>query len=223
MSYTVYQSCLVIYLLVQHTGEISVNLVYIRPIPDILLQMVEHVGNLDIGATVKRTFQGTDARSDGRIGISSGRGRYAYGERRVVTAAMLRLQHQQQVKGTGIQFRIILFQHIQEILRERKTLLRMPDMQRTAVSGMAKHIESIGYDGGELRNKVYALAHQIIARRIIGIRVKAVHLEHASRQDIHYIIPFKLDDVHLRFLFQRHIIVNQLTERSQFLPVGQTA
>lgn len=71
--------------------------------------MVEHVGNLDIGATVKRAFQGTDARSDGRIGISSGRGRYAYGERRVVTAAVLRLQHQQQVKGTGIQFRIILF------------------------------------------------------------------------------------------------------------------
>ena len=42
---------------------------------------------------------------------------------------MFRLQHQQQVEGAGIQFRIVLLQHIEEILCKRKILLRMTDMQ----------------------------------------------------------------------------------------------
>ncbi len=68
---------------------------------------------------------------------------------------------------------------------------------------------------GNFEIRLDALAHQVIARGIVRIRIETVHLEHASRQDIHYIISFKLDDVHLRFLFQRHIIIDQLAKGSQ--------
>ena len=150
MTDTIYQPRLVVNLLVQHAGKVSINLIHIRPILNVLLQMVEHIGNLNIGTAVKRPFQRTDTRCNRRISIRPGRRSYTYSKRRVVTAAMLCLQHQQQVESTSIQFRIILFQHIQEVFCERKIFLWMTDVQRTAMSGMAKHIEGVGYDSWEL-------------------------------------------------------------------------
>ena len=43
------------------------------------------------------------------------------------------------------------------------------------------------------------------------------------KKNIHDVISFQLDDVHFRFLFQRHIVVNQLTERKQFFFIRQTS
>ena len=129
MADAIYQSRLVVHFFVQHTGKIGVYLVHTGPVADVLLQVVEHVGDLDIGSAMKRAFQRADARSYGRVSVRTGGGSDTYRKRRVVTAAMFRLQHQQQVEGAGIQFRIVLLQHIEEILCKRKILLRMTDMQ----------------------------------------------------------------------------------------------
>ena len=90
------------------------------------------------------------------------------------------------------------------------------------MSGMAKHIKGIGYDSGEFRNQLDALAHQVIARGVVRIRIETVHLQYAACQDIHNVVSFKLDDIHLRLLFQRHIIIDQLAKGSQLFLVGQT-
>ena len=85
-------------------------------------------------------------------------------------------------------------------------------MQGTAECSMAEHIISIRNDSGELGDKVNALTHQVIPRSIIGIGVETVHFEHTTRQDIHDIISFQLDNIHFRLLFERHIVVNQFAE-----------
>ena len=110
---------------------------------------------------------------------------------------------------------------MKEILGNRKILLRMADMQGTAESGMTKHIVCVCNDSGEFGNEVYALTHQIIAGSVIGFRVEAVHFEYAACQDIHNVVSFQLNDIHLGFLLQRHVIIDKFAERSQFLFIGQ--
>ena len=136
---------------------------------------------------------------------------------------MFCLKNQQQVEGAGIQFGVILFQHIQEVFSDRQFFLRMADMQGTTESGVAKHIVSIGDDGRELRDKIDALTHQVITGSIIRVGIKTIHFEYAARKDIHNVVPFQFDNIHFRFLFQRHVVVNQVTEREQFFLIRQTA
>ena len=88
---------------------------------------------------------------------------------------------------------------------------------------MAQHIICIRNNGRELGNQINALAHQIVTGSIIGSRVKTVHLEYTACQDIHNIISFQFDNIHLGFLFQRHVVIDKFTERSQFFFIRQIA
>ena len=94
-------------------------------------------------------------------------------------------------------------------------------MQRTTIRGMAQHVISVCNNGRELGYQVNTLTHQVIARSIIRLRVKTVHFKHATGQNVHNVISLQLDDIHFGFLFQRGIIINQLTERCQLLLVRQ--
>ena len=89
------------------------------------------------------------------------------------------------------------------------------------MGGMAKHVIGIRDDGREFRDKLNALPHQIIAGSVICIRVKTIHLEHAARQDVHNVVSFKFNDIHLGLLLQRHVVVDEFTERREFFLVGQ--
>ena len=129
MSDTIYQAGLVIGFLVEHAGEVSINFIHVRPVLNVFLQMVEHIGNLDIGTSMKRPFQGTDTCRYRRVSIRPGRRSDAYGKSGVVTTTVLGLKNQQQVERAGIQFRVVLLQHIEEILGNGKVFLRMADMQ----------------------------------------------------------------------------------------------
>ena len=223
MSDTVDQAGLVIGFLVQHPHEIGVYLVHILPVGDILFQMMEHIDNLYIGSPVQRAFQRTDTGGNGRIGIRAGRTGHADGERRVVTSAMFGLQDKQQVERTGFQISEIFFQHMKEVLGDRKVFMRVADMQRTALLAMPVNVVSVGDDGRETRDQLDRLAHQVVARGIVGVRVERVHFEDATGQDVHDVLSLQVQDVHLRLLFERHIVADQLLEACQFFLVGQFA
>ena len=98
----------------------------------------------------------------------------------------------------------------------------MTDMQGTAECSMAEHIISIRNDGRELGDKIDTLAHQIVAGSIVGIGIETIHFEYAARKDIHDIISLQLDNIHFRLLLERHIVIDQFAERSQFFLVRQT-
>ena len=97
----------------------------------------------------------------------------------------------------------------------------MTDVQGTTECSMAEHIISIRNDGRELGDKIDTLAHQIIAGSIVGIGIETIHFEYAARKNIHDIISLQLDNIHFRLLFERHIVIDQFAERSQFFLVRQ--
>ena len=149
MTNTINQSGLIINLFIQHTSKVGVNLINICPVLDVLLQMMEHISNLNICTSVKRAFQRTDTCGNGRVSICSGRRSDTDSKSRVITTTVFCLKNQKQVKSTCIQFGIVFFQHIQEVFSDREFLLRMSDMQRTSESSMTQHIISISNNGRE--------------------------------------------------------------------------
>ena len=94
MTDTIDKSGFIVHFLVQHTSEISIYFIHIRPVFDIFFQVMEHIRHLDIRSSVKRTFQRTDTGSDGRVGIRSGRGSDTDRKGRVVTSTVLCLKNQ---------------------------------------------------------------------------------------------------------------------------------
>ena len=62
---------------------------------------------------------------------------------------MFGLQDKQQVERTGFQIGEIFFQHMKEVLGDRKVFMRVADMQRTALLTMPVNVVSIGDDGRE--------------------------------------------------------------------------
>ena len=221
MTDTINQTGLIIRFLIQHTGKVSINFVHIGPILDIFLQMMEHIRHLDICPSMKRTFQRADTCGDGRISIRTAGRNYTDGKSRVITTSVFSLKYQQQIKRARIKFRIILFQHIQEVFCDRQFFTRMTDMQRTTIRGMAQHVISVCNNGREFGYQVNTLTHQVITRSIIRLRVKTVHFKHATGQNVHNVISLQLNDIHFGLLFQRSIVINQLTERRQLFLVRQ--
>ena len=64
MANAIDQSGPVISLPTQHAIEISVDLIGVLPVLDVLLQVVEHVYHLNVGATMERTLERAYASRD---------------------------------------------------------------------------------------------------------------------------------------------------------------
>ena len=71
MTDAIYQTRPVVHLLVEYSVEISVNLVNRSPVMYLLLEVMNHVYHLDIGTTMKRTFQRTYAGSNARVSVGA--------------------------------------------------------------------------------------------------------------------------------------------------------
>ena len=110
---------------------------------------------------------------------------------------------------------------MEEVLGNRQVLMRVADMQRTALLAVTVNIVGIGDDGRKARDQLDRLAHQVVARRVVGVRIESVHFEHATCQYVHDVLSFEVEDVHLRFLFERHAVADQFPETRQLFLVGK--
>ena len=61
-------------------------------------EVVEHLGDLDIRAAVPRTFERTEGRRHGRVGVRARTRHHMVGESGVVAAAVLGVEHQAEVE-----------------------------------------------------------------------------------------------------------------------------
>ena len=164
---------------------------------------------------MERALQRADARGDAAIGVGACRTGHTHRERRVVTATMLGLHNEQQVKYAGVEFReVLVLQHEEEVLSNRGSLLRMTYVQRPSSYGVAIDVISIGDDRGELRNELYGLTHEVIARNVIGVLVEGVHLQHATCKDVHDVGAFEINQMHHRAVVEWHVLVEQFAESS---------
>ena len=204
----------------QEPADAGGDLLFVLPVPDVLLHELYHVADLEVGAAVLGPLQGADARGDGREGVGAGRGGHADGEGGVVTSAVLRMEYQEQVERAGVQFReTVALEHVQEVLRQRKARLRVADVQRTAVVMVAVHVVRVGNGGGELGDEFDALAHEVVAGDVVGVLVEGVELHHAAREDVHDVVTLELDDVQDGLLLKRHVVEDQVLERLELLGV----
>ena len=223
MANAIDKSRLVVGLLAEHAVEVGVNLVDVGPVGDILLQVVEHVDALDVGASMQRAFQRAYARRYARIGVGAGRACHSHGERGVVTSAMLRLGDEQEVEHARVEVGIVALEHVEEVLGNAQVLLRVTDVQAAALHGVAIDVVSVGHDRWELGYKLHGLPHEVVAAYVVGVGVECVHLQHAARQDVHDVRALDVDDVHYGAVVERHVVVEKLGKRGQFLLVGELA
>ena len=137
---------------------------------------------------------------------------------------MLSLDDKQQIEHTRVEFgEVFILKHIEKVLCDRHILTGMTDIETTTLHGVSIDVISVGDDRGELGDQLDGLPHEIVARDVIGIGIKGVHLQHATGQDVHNVAAFQVDDVHNRTMVKRHILIDQLTESRQLLLVGQIA
>ena len=222
MADTIDKTRLIISLLVEHALQVDIEFVDIGPILDSLLQMMEHIDNLDVGTTMKRTLQATDTGSDGAVGIRAGRRSNTHRKGRVVTTTMLCLDDEEQIEHTRIQLRVVLvLHHIEEVLCDREILAWMANVQASALYRVTIDVVCIGDDRWELRNQLHTLTHQVVAADIVRVRIEGVHFEHATSQDVHDVRTLQLDDVSNGTVVERHVVVQEFLESLQLLLIRQ--
>ena len=222
MADTIDETRLVVSLLVEHSLQVNVKFVYVLPVSDYFLQVMEHVDYLDVGTTMQRTFQATDTCGDRAVSICASGRCNTHSEGRVVTTTMLCLDDEQQVEHTSIQLGIVLMlQHVKEILGDSEVLARVTNVKTSTLHGVTIDVVSIRNDGRELGYQLDALTHQIVTADVVWVRVEGVHFEHATSQDVHDVGAFQLDDVRDGTVVERHVVVDQFLESLQVLLVWQ--
>ena len=107
MAHTVDQAGMIKGFLVQNIVQIAADALFILPVGAIFHDILKHILHLQVSASMTGTFQGTDGRRDGRIGVCSGRSHHVGGERGVITAAVLGMEHQSRIQNLSFQFCVL--------------------------------------------------------------------------------------------------------------------
>ena len=137
---------------------------------------------------------------------------------------MFGLGDHQEVEHPDIKVRIcIILEHMQEILGNAYIFLRMADMQRTPLHRVAVAVVGICDDCRHLCYQVDRLTDEVVARKVVRVRVEGIHLEYAARQDVHDVRTFEVDDADHGTMVKSHAFVDQHAERIKLLLVRQTA
>ena len=98
MTHTVDKSRVVEGFLVEYLAEEIGDLAFVLPVLDILLYALEHLTDLDIRTAVLGSFERTYSRRVCRIRVCSRGGQDAAGKCRVITAAVLCVEHKHNVE-----------------------------------------------------------------------------------------------------------------------------
>ena len=137
---------------------------------------------------------------------------------------MLRLDDEQQVEHARVELGVVfVFDHIEKVLGDGLPLQRMAYVEAASLHRVAVDVVGVGDDGGKLGDELYRLPHEVVARDVVGVGVVGVHLQHATRQNVHDVRPLEVDDVDGGAMVEQHIVVEQLAKRRQLLLVGQLA
>ena len=193
VSYAVDESAPVVGVAVEDAVKISVYLRDIGPVAYVLLQMVEHVDGSDVCASVQRTLERANAGCYARVSVGAARRRHPHRERGVVSTSVLRLYDEEHVEHPRVELGVVsLLQHVEEVLGYREVLMRVMDVQRASAHGVAVAVVGVSHDCGELRGELHRLAHEVVARQVVGVRVERVHLQHSAREYVHDVRTLKV-------------------------------
>ena len=189
MSHTVYQSGSVKGFFVQNADQIIADCLLICIVRTMLLQILKHLHNLQVGTAVFRSLQRRHGCRHCRIGIRSGGSHHMIGKGTVITAAMLCMKHQRHIQNLCFQFRIhaVLAEHVQNAFRGGQPFLRRANHQRLIQVKMAVCIIRIHCHHGHLRNQLQRLTQYIGNRDVIRVLIIGIKKHNTLLQGVHQI------------------------------------
>ena len=111
------------------------------------------------------------------------------GEGGVVSAAVLRVEHQGEVQDLSLQLGILAVrpQAVKDIFRGGKVRLRHMDKQALAVVVMAVGLVAVNRNQREQGDKLQALAQHVGNADVVGVFIIGIQGQHAAGQGVHHI------------------------------------
>ncbi len=144
----------------------------------------------------------------------------------VVSAAVLRMEHQSNVKHLRLQLRVGAgrTQHQQQILRHGKALLGISDKQRLILSEMAVRVIGIYRDQRQLGDQLQTLAQHISDRDIIRFGIVGIQRQNAALHGIHDVLVGSLHNhVPDKTAAQGPQLSHQIHKNRKLLLIGKPA
>ena len=215
MTHTVDETAAVAHFLFQDALQVVLHLVVAVPVLHVLHDVVHHLAHLVIGAAVTIALEGADGRRDGGVDIRVRRRKHASRERRVVAAAVLRMEHHAQVEQLGFLAgeAPVLADGIQDGFRRVMLRLERVEKHGLLIEMTALHLIGVGHDGRHTGNKRNALAHIVFEGEIIGVVVVGIERQHGAGQLVHHVLGGILhDDIFREILRQLAVFVKQLAD-----------
>ena len=187
VTHTVDEAAAVSRFLVEDLEEEGGQLVVVLGILDVFLDAVEHLHHLEVGAAVTRTLQRADAPRDGGVGVGARGGQDAGGEGGAVTAAVLGVDDQAQVKEVGLGLGVLLIraEDAEEVLGGTEVIVGVMEGQGLIEEGVAVDRVGLGRDDGKPRHDLNGLAEHIVQGDFVGVIVVGVEGQHRALELIH--------------------------------------
>ena len=174
-------------LLVEDLAQVGCDLVLVFPVGNMRADVLVHRHDLGVGAAMARTLERTDGRGVGGVRVGGRRGQHAAGERGVVTAAVLGMQHEHHVEQHGLVAgeRHAAAEHLQDGLGGGKAGRRVRHVHLGAATlGDRRHMRECG-DAGETGEHGDGDVDLVLGRDRVGLGVEGVEQQHGALKHVH--------------------------------------
>ncbi len=223
MADSVNQPGMVARLAAQDFFEVGADLVLILPVLHIRHQLPHHHHDPVVGAAVARPFQRADRRGNRGIDVGSRGGQHPRGERGVVAAAVLGVDHHADVQQLGflVGEDAVGADGVQNGLRRGLGRVDGVEVHAFFVEMPALDLIGVRHDGGQAGNELDGLAHVVFQRRVVRVVIVGIQGQNRARELVHHVPRRRLDDHVLRKIFgQLAVAVQHLAEPVQLAARG---
>ena len=226
MSHAVDQACAVAGLLAHNAAQVVGHLALVGPVVHVALDVEAHLAHLAVGAAVLGALERADGAGVGRVGVGAAGGEHAAGERGVVAAAVLCLQHEHDVEHVCLVVGVCVVgtQGVQNGLGGGETGTRAVPHHVAAVVALLDGVVRKHGDARHARDEAERGVHLVLEPGVVGRGVGGVEMKHAAAQHVHHVFGGAREDVVVHEAAgQVALVVEQARERGEVLPGGQVA
>ena len=226
MTHAVDQSFLVKSLFVYQLVKIISDLLLILRVADIGSQVIHHLHNLDVGATVFRSLQGSQGCRHNRVCIRPGWSNNMRCECGIITATMFHVQHQSHIQYTCLQFCILLIrpEHHENILSSWQLRRRPMNIHTLFAFVMIIGMITVNSHHRYFTDKHHTLSEYIHFTQVVDTTVIRCQGQNTLHQRIHDITAWCLhNNITHKIRWKCSHTPQHITKLFQFSPVRKTA
>ena len=184
-------------LLAHNAAQVVGNLALVGPVVHMALDVEAHLAHLAIGAAVLGTLERADGAGVGRVGVGAAGGEHAAGERGVVAAAVLCLQHEHDVEHVCLVVGVCVVgtQGVQNRLGGGEAGAGAVPHHVAAVVALLDGVVRKHGDARHARDEAERGVHLMLEPGVVGRGVGGVEMKHAAAQHVHHVFGGAREDV----------------------------